>query len=207
MKTSKLIKSFGMLFVCFCCMHGKPAKADFNSHDWQLRLRAIDVMPQESSNGTIAGHANVGNRLVPEIDISYFLNDNWSTELILATSKHSVGWTGGLNLGDAWVLPPTLAAQYHFTPEKQFSPYLGAGLNYTFFYNVDPGSFASVHYKNGVGYALQAGADYKLDAHWMLNLDVKKLFLNTDVSVNGGAVRADVDLDPWIVGLGVGYRF
>lgn len=56
-------------------------------------------------------------------------------------------------------------------------------------------------------YALQVGADYKLDAHWLLNADVKKIFLNTDVSVNNGAVRADVDLDPWVFGLGVGYRF
>jgi outer membrane protein len=105
------------------------------------------------------------------------------------------------------VLPPTLLAQYHFMADKQFSPYVGAGLNYTVFYNVDPGAFTSVEYDNGFGYALQIGADYKLDEHWMLNADVKKIFLSTDVSVNNGAVRANVDLDPWVIGLGVGYRF
>ncbi len=145
---------------------------------------------------------------MPELDITYFFTNNISAELILATSPHDVGWNpGGLNLGDAWVLPPTLLAQYHFMADKQFSPYVGAGLNYTVFYNVDPGAFTSVEYDNGFGYALQIGADYKLDEHWMLNADVKKIFLSTDVSVNNGAVRANVDLDPWVIGLGVGYRF
>ena len=34
----------------------------------------------------------------------------------------------------AGVLPPTVTLQYHFTPEQKFSPYVGAGLNYSFFY-------------------------------------------------------------------------
>jgi outer membrane protein len=197
-----------LALVAACCLHGAPAKGDFDSHKWQLRLRAIDVAPDESSSGTIPGEATAEGAVMPELDISYFFTDNLSLELILATSKHEMGWKpGNLNLGDVWVLPPTLTAQYHFMADKQFSPYVGAGLNYTFFYNSDPGAFASVEYDNGLGYALQIGADYKLDDHWMLNADVKKIFLNTDVSVNNGAVRANVDLDPWVIGIGVGYRF
>jgi outer membrane protein len=202
-------KTFAALALCACCSLTAPtAQAGFDPHNWQLRLRAIDVNPSESSKGTIAGKATVDAAVMPELDISYFFTDQFSLELILATSKHSVGWLpGGLNLGDVWVLPPTLTAQYHFLSDQKLSPYLGAGINYTIFYNGDPGTFNSVEYKNGFGYALQAGADYKLDDHWMLNADVKKIFLNTDVSVNNGAVRADVDLDPWVFGLGVGYRF
>jgi outer membrane protein len=197
-----------LALVAACCLHGAPAKGDFDSHKWQVRLRAIDVAPDESSSGTIPGEATADSAVMPELDISYFFTDNFSLELILATTKHEMGWKpGNLNLGDVWVLPPTLTAQYHFMADKQFSPYVGAGLNYTFFYNADPGAFASVEYDNGLGYALQIGADYKLDEHWMLNADVKKIFLNTDVSVNNGAVRANVDLDPWVIGIGVGYRF
>jgi outer membrane protein len=40
-----------------------------------------------------------------------------------------------------------------------------------------------------------------------VNLDVKKLWISTDVSINNGAINADVDINPWIVGVGVGYRF
>jgi len=202
-------KTLSAAALCaLCCLHASSAHAGFDPHNWQLRLRAIDVSPQESSSGTIPGEATADSAIMPELDISYFFNDNISLELILATTKHDIGWQpGGLDLGDAWVLPPTLTAQYHFMADNQFSPYVGAGINYTLFYNVDPGAFNSVEYTNGFGYALQLGLDYKLDQHWMLNADVKKIFMDTDVSVNNGAVRADVDLDPWVFGLGVGYRF
>jgi outer membrane protein len=46
-----------------------------------------------------------------------------------------------------------------------------------------------------------------LNEHWLVNVDLKKLFLNTDVNINNGAIKADVDINPWIVGVGMGYRF
>lgn len=147
---------------------------------------------------------------MPELDISYFFTDNISTELILATSKHNMSEKSpNVDLGSVWVLPPTLTLQYHFNNPSNFVPYVGAGLNYTIFYNDDPGAADTIKYRNGIGYAFQTGIDYKLDQHWMLNLDIKKIMLNTDAVVNVGAgnVRADVDLDPWVVGFGVGYRF
>lgn len=179
---------------------------------WQVRVRAISVMPDESSNvGTIGGQAQLDDAYVPELDITYFFNKNVAAELILATAKHEVGVSGSslgnVDLGSAWILPPTLTLQYHFTPDNTFSPYVGAGVNYTMFYNEDNGAMDRVKYDDGFGVALQAGMDYKLDEHWMLNVDVKKLWLNTNVSVNSGAVMADVDIDPWIAGVGVGYRF
>ena len=94
-------------------------------------------------------------------------------------------------------------------PKQRFSPYVGAGLNYTIFYNADApgGAVTSVHYDNGWGYALQAGFDVAVAENWSVNVDVKKLFIDTSVAINGGAVNASVDLDPWVVGLGVGYKF
>ena len=81
-------------------------------------------------------------------------------------------------------------------------------MNYTVFFGADEGaSVTSVDYDNSFGPALQAGVDYALDDNWMLNLDVKKIWINTDVKFNGGAIAADVDINPWVVGAGVGYRF
>ena len=58
------------------------------------------------------------------------------------------------------------------------------------------------------GYALQAGNDYKIDEHWSLNLDVNKVFVETDIKVNGGAINPKgTDLDPLIVSVGVGFTF
>ena len=182
--------------------------------DFVIRARAIGVIPRDNAdNASIAGEPDVSNEYVPELDFTYFLTDNVALELIAATTRHDVKWNVGaaqLDLGKVNLLPPTLTVQYHFMPKERLSPYLGAGLNYTIFYNEDAGSsITSIDYENNLGYALQAGVDYAIDDSWSVNLDVKKLWLDTDVKINAGGtpVTANVNLDPWIVGIGVGYRF
>lgn len=185
--------------------------------DLLVRMRGIAVVPDAGgSTDAIGGSAEIGNDYMPELDFTYFFTENIAAELILGTTNHDVKMKNttlarDVELGDVWLLPPTLTLQYHFMPKSNFSPYIGAGLNYTFFYNEDSGNDAavtSVEYEDGLGYALQAGFDYKLDDNWSLNFDVKKLFLETDVKVNGGAINAKgVDIDPWIFGLGIGYKF
>ena len=66
-----------------------------------------------------------------------------------------------------------------------------------------------IDYDDTIGYALQAGFDYGIDRHWLVNFDVKRYWLDTDVNVTSalGRLGADVDLDPWTIGIGVGYRF
>lgn len=190
--------------------------ADTNESPWQFRLRGIVVTPDESADiEAIGGDASISTTIVPEFDISYFFDENWSLELILATTKHdveAVGTSAGdIDLGHVWLLPPTLTGQYHFTG-GDFIPYVGAGLNLTLFYGVDEGPVADdVDYDTSVGYALQAGFDFMLNDKWFLNADVKKLFLSTDATVNattalGATVGADVDINPWIIGFGVGVK-
>lgn len=181
---------------------------------WLVRLRGIALVPDESSTvSVIGGSIEVDTAVVPELDISYFFTDHIAVELVLATSWHDVtdeGSTlGNVDLGEVSMLPPVLSLQYHFTPDSQFRPYIGAGVNYTIFYNEDApgGTVVSIDYENSFGFALQAGIDIGIDDHWAINFDVKKVFLNTDVSLNGGAITADVDLDPWLFGLGVAYRY
>lgn len=179
--------------------------------DWMIRVRALGVLPDESSTiSPIGGKAHVDNSVVPELDISYFFTPNIAAELILATTPHDVevrGLGAPIDVGDVWLLPPTLTLQYHFTQFKGFKPYVGAGVNYTMFYNEDPGSMTSVDYDNSFGPALQAGVDIALKEHWYLNFDVKKVWIDTTADFNSGGVRADVDIDPWLVGLGLAYRF
>ena len=179
--------------------------------DIMVRARLIGVIPDESASVTVlGGDVNVSNEWVPEIDFSWFVTDNIALALIAATTRHDVSHSPtGIDLGKVSLLPPTLTLQYHFMPKERFSPYVGAGVNYTIFYNEDApgGAVTSIDYDNSFGWALQAGLDYALNDNWYANLDVKKIFLSTDVSINGGAINADVDLDPWIVGFGVGYKF
>lgn len=179
-----------------------------NADRWLMRMRAIYVSPDEDSTVTgLTADIEADGAFTPELDFTYFFTPNIGAELILATSKHDMSTNTGIDLGDVWVLPPHINLQYHFNPEGQIRPYAGAGLGYLFYYNEDPGAVNSIDYEDGIAYSLQAGVDIGIDDHWAVNLDVKKSYHQTDVSVNGGAIRADVDLDPWILGVGVAYRF
>ena len=72
-----------------------------------------------------------------------------------------------------------------------------------------------IEYDASVGFALQAGVDIDLDGEpggWAFNADVKKIWINPDVTVDfssalGASLDAEVDIDPLVVGLGLGYRF
>ena len=172
------------------------------SSPWLVRLRAVHM---DSQNGGPAGAAgvSVNNKWMPEVDISYFFTPNISAELILTyPQKHDVR-LGGDRIGSLKHLPPTLLAQYHFTNMGAFKPYLGAGINYTRFSSVNILDGALTVKKNSFGPALQVGFDYALDKNWSLNVDVKKVYIDTTVS--GGIGKFKVD--PLLFGLGVGYRF
>lgn len=180
--------------------------------DFLIGLGAIGVLPNNGGSTSIGGTPEASNAATAQLDFTYFLSPMLSLNLIAATTQHDVSARGtalgDVKLGHVWVLPPTLTAQIHPFPAARFSPYVGAGLNYTIFYNEKKGQANSISYDDNIGYALQAGIDYAIAGAWSLNIDVKKLWLSTDVKANVGIpVKADVDLNPWIFGVGVGYRF
>lgn len=210
-----LVVVMAMSLINFTYAQEKP-EADKEFSKWQFRLRGIVVTPDESASiQTIGGDVEISSAFVPELDITYFFTENWSAELILATTNHDVKAintvAGDIDLGDVWLLPPTLLGQYHFTG-GDLVPYLGAGVNLTLFYGEDEGPVAdSVDYDTAVGFAFQGGFDYMLNDKWFLNVDIKKVLLNTDVTVNattalGATVGADVDINPWVFGFGFGVK-
>lgn len=207
------------LALGLACATGAQAQ-DFKTKeagDILVRGRGVAVLPQSSNTAitTQSGAAtglkvgNISNSFVPELDFSYFFTDMIAAELILGTTRHDVKTANGIDMGHVWLLPPTLTAQFHPFPKARFSPYVGAGVNYTMFYGVKSGSNPAVQntsYSNSFGPALQVGMDVALGGNWSFNVDVKKLWVRTDVSTN--ALKAnDVKIDPWLVGVGIGYRF
>lgn len=182
--------------------------------DIVVGFSALGAFPEAGGSTTIGGKPAVGSAVTPELDVSYFLTPNIALNLIAATTRHELEArntaAGDLALGHVWALPPTLTLQYHPLPTSRLSPYVGVGVNYTMFYGAGGGTTApvtKVGVDNAWGWAVNAGVDYALDNNWSLNFDVKRLFLSTDVSVNSGAVSAKADIDPWLVGFGVRYRF
>jgi outer membrane protein len=183
---------------------------------FMIRLRAIGVIPQDNNSSTsIGGHVQTTAQPAPEVDVSYFFTDNIAAELIAATTRHSVTAVGTavgrVPVGAAWVLPPTLTVQWHFMPHERFSPYVGAGINASFFYATQAAkpTVTSLKMSNSIGPALQIGFDYNVTDRWFFNVDAKEIFLTTKAKLNTvlGPVSAKTSLDPFVIGAGVGYRF
>lgn len=190
-----------------------PSEAEAKS-PWMVRGRLITVLPDEDANITLlGGNVDIDTSIVPELDISYFFDEHWAAELILGVTPHEIKHKPtNIDLGTVWLLPPTLTLQYHFQPDDpDFRPYIGAGVNYTAFFGHDDAD-PIVHkakFASSFGLALQAGVDIPIGGNWTLNIDVKKVFINTEATLDTvpGTVRANVDIDPIIVGVGVGYRW
>ena len=176
---------------------------------WLIRGRLLGVIPDES-NATLGGASaalTAEDSIQPELDFTYFFNDHIAAELILAVSEHSA-FLGGAEVTEVLLLPPTLTLQYHHA-FGAFKPYAGAGLNYTRVISSSPtAAIGGIDdFDDSFGLALQVGFDYAIDDKWSVNFDVKKLFINLSGTVTGAGTPVSIDIDPWVVGLGVGYRF
>ncbi|MEO5355449.1 MAG: outer membrane beta-barrel protein [Magnetococcus sp. XQGC-1] len=198
--------------------------ADLKAGDWLVRGRVVHVKPNDSTSAVsgIAGtEGGADSDTIPELDITYMLTPNVGAELILGTSSHDVvgtrGAVTGVGVANVHLLPPTLLLQYHFNGLGAVRPYVGAGLNYTFFYDVEEhsnlraiGGTPSVSFDDGFGLAVQAGADWHINPKWFLNLDVKYIKLDTSMTISNSPVSgttSDVTLNPLLIGGGIGYRF
>lgn len=137
----------------------KPKEAG----DFLIRVRGLSVIPSEEADLSvdeisISGDVDLSTAYVPELDFSYFISDNVALELIAAVTFHDVEAKGtplgDVDLGEVGLVPPTLTLQYHFLPEQRLSPYVGTGLNYTFFFDEEVGDATEIDYDNSFGFAL-----------------------------------------------------
>ena len=186
-----------------------PLAVQAEESPWLVRVRAVNL---ESDNEDSTGlNLSINNKIIPEVDISYFFTPQIAAELVLTYPQKQTIYSGGAEIGSLKHLPPTLTLQYHFEKMREFKPYLGIGVNYT--------RFSSVHFspavqaalqpsvsKNSFGLALQAGVDFEFRKNWYLNMDVKKVQIRTDIKSAGTKV-GEFKVDPWLIGVGVGMRF
>lgn len=166
------------------------------------------VLYLQSSNGNendvVPLNLSVNDKPVPEVDLGYFFTPNFATELILTYPQRHTLYSNGTAIGSVKHLPPTLTAQYHFTG-LPVRPYIGAGVNYTLFTDSDLPAGVTIK-KNSFGLAGQVGLDIPLGGGLMLNADVKYAQIKTKVYSSGAEVDT-FKVDPWLYGIGIGYRF
>lgn len=185
------------------------AEPAYRAGDILIRLRAVEIVPDVSSTVSVGGKVSITDTTIPEADITYFLTDHWSLELIAGSDKHGIYYNKTTKLANVWLLPPTLTLQYHFEQIGPLKPYLGAGPNFTIFYDRSSGPLGKLRTTDNWGFALQVGADIPLtdDGTYFANIDVKRLFLSTNASFSASPITAKVNIDPWLIGTGIGVRF
>jgi len=180
-----------------------------------IDARISDVSPDANNAITAGGaptglHVDISDSVMPTLGFTYFLTDHIAVEAILGSTDHTIRAVGpgtNVKVAETWVLPPVVSLQYHFFPKARFSPYVGAGVNDMIYYGGSNYNGFQTHLHNSAGAAVQFGADYAIRGAWAANLDVKKIFVESDAIINGGALRSNVDLNPWVISLGVGRRF
>lgn len=200
-----------------------------------LRVGPIYASPDVSSSkikvdglGKMPGSsADVKSDTQLGLTATYMVMPHFGIELLAATPfTHDVKIKGGpvLNsigvndgkFGEVSQLPPTLSAQFFFlNPKSKFQPYVGLGLTYTMFFSEKltrqrkNQGFSSFKLDDSIGVSGQLGMDYAITDRLQLNAAIWRLGISTEAKakVGGTPVNIDVDVDPWVYFLGVGYKF
>ncbi|GLZ24401.1 outer membrane beta-barrel protein [Pseudomonas stutzeri] len=210
-----------------------PFAQAFEAGDIIVRAGAVTVDPREDSSdinhavlGDVAGSkATLDSNTQLGLNFAYMVTDKVGIELLAATPfSHDVGVKGmpgpyaGLNgkLGSLKHLPPTLSVVYYpLDKTSAFQPYVGAGINYTWFFDTELSSsaeskgFSGLDVKDSWGLAAQVGMDYMLTDNIMLNAQVRYIDIDTTGTTHlaGDKVKVDIDVDPFVYMVGLGYKF
>jgi outer membrane protein len=185
----------------------------------------VDQGPLAGAN--LGGKATMSSDTQLGLNFAYMLTSNWGIELLAASPfEHDVKIKGTAlgaangKLGTLKHLPPTLSVVYYPLDAKSaFQPYVGAGINYTWIYDEHVGSeaqangFSNFKAKNSWGMAFQVGADYMITDNIMLNAQMRYIDIDTRATVENDAVapgtraKVNVDVDPFVYMVGLGYKF
>jgi outer membrane protein len=215
----------------------------YEQGDWILRVGATTVDPDTDSDdinlpGGLVAKAEVDKDTQLGIIPAYMVTDQFAVEVLAATpfehdiEAQGVGAIKGTNLdaGSTKQLPPTVSVQwYPRGGQTGWQPYIGAGLNYTVFFDEDVDNQligllgdltdgavngADLDLDDSWGLALQAGVDVPINEHWAVNVGVWYLDIDTTAEITAKAdgatvdkVKFDVELDPWVYNIGVAYKF
>ena len=158
--------------------------------------------------------AEVGDATTVIFVYERMLNPNVGIELVLgipptikSTGSGSVAFLG--EVLSAKNVAPTLLFNYHFgQPGDTWRPYLGAGINYTRFADIQSKLAPKVEMSDSVGLAVQAGVDYAIDKNWGLYASIAAVKVKSDLVASGATVlTTTIDFRPLVYSFGASYRF
>ncbi|XTZ40266.1 outer membrane protein OmpW [Salmonella enterica] len=184
-----------------------------------LRAGTATVRPIEGSDNVLGslGGFNVSNNTQLGLTMTWMATENVGVELLAATPfRHRVGTGPTGDIATVHHLPPTLMAQWYFgDANSKARPYIGAGINYTTFFDEKfnatgkAAGLTDLSLKDSWGAAGQVGLDYLINRDWLLNMSVWYMDIDTEVKFKANGVQQNVNtrLDPWVFMFSAGYRF
>jgi outer membrane protein len=186
-----------LLAACAVSANAEPIGLD-------VSIGLVNVRPDIKS--PVVG-ADATNEVVPVVNLTYYLNDHFALNTAAGITRHEFSNSGGV-LGKASMAPFHLMVQYHFMPQADFRPYVGVGIHHTVFFDKGGPAFDGLDsFDADTGPVLQAGFSYIVNKDYFVNFDIKKFYLETNVTPRGGAKIEMLTLDPLLVGLAVGMHF
>jgi outer membrane protein len=178
----------------------------FDQGDWLIRLGVSNVDPKSDNSPLVS----VDSATSATFNFTYMMTANWAVEVLAAYPfEHDIFLVGGPEVGSSEQLPPTVSLQYHFMADSAFQPYVGLGVNYTLFFSEDlygPLAGNDLSLDDSWGLACELGADFMLGETWFLNASFRYIDIETDAAVNGDFLGT-VEIDPWVYGAHLGFRF
>jgi len=178
---------------------------------WLLKVGVHEVNPK-SDNGRLANgalHADVSGEVRPTITAEYLIAPEWGVEVLASWPfRHEVSLNGA-KAASVKHLPPTVSLQYHFNPAGKWSPFVGLGLNYTYFFGehtTGPLQGHKLSLDNSFGAAVHLGVDYRMDNAWIVTVDARWMSIDAKAKVDGADVGT-VHIDPFVYGIAIGRKF
>jgi outer membrane protein len=144
-----------------------------------------------------------------------FWTNRISTELAISRSsaetqlrRRAVGSTGG----DVELTPVSAVLQFHLAPNATFDPYIGGGVAYVLFGDVDDvdNNISRIDFEDDYGFVINGGVGIRIGSRLGLTLDAKYVPLESAaraVFVTGPDVESDIEISPVILSAGVTLRF
>ena len=179
---------------------------DQTQGDWTIGIGVVNVNPK-SDNGDLAGfQADIDDDKRPIFTFEYFVRDNLCVELLLATPfDHDIALDGVGDIGSTKHLPPTVSLNYHFPTNSAWKPYIGAGINYTDFFE-EESSLGKLELDSSWGFAVQAGVDYMLSDTGMLRFTARYIDIETDAKLDGTKIGT-AEIDPVVLSVSYVMKF
>lgn len=202
-----------MKYLCvpaiLCALTAAPLHAQ-SQGDWTLGLGVGWVGPK-SDNGTLtvgtsAFDVDVNTSVRPTITAEYFIRDNLGVEILAAWPfEHDIDLVGLGRAGTTKHLPPTISLNYHFPTQSAWKPYVGIGVNYTYFFD-EESALGDLDLDGSWGVAVQAGIDYSISQTAALRANVRWIDIDTDVTLDGTPL-GEAEIDPIIVQFAYVFKF